>query len=146
MAEWTEAEDKMLAYLTKAGISARQIATQRAAPSAPSSMPLKPPRDSRAGAIVNVIKLRKLREEMEASTKAQPKKLKHRPSDGEPAPLLLDLEDLTDATCKWPVTDGSPFKFCGHKKDTSVPYCPYHQRAAHPEVTLRKSRKIARAA
>lgn len=165
MADWTEAEDKMLTYLTETGISARQIATHfsgrskssiigrqhriglkvkamRAA--APSSMPLKPPRDYRACGF-NVAKLNKLREEMEAATRVQPgtKKSKYRPADGGPAPLLLDLEDLTDATCKWPVTDGSPFKFCGHEKDSSVSYCSYHQRVAHAERPLRK---IARAA
>lgn len=47
-----------------------------------------------------------------------------------PEPRMLDLLDLTQRTCKWPVTDYAPIKFCGHEKESGVPYCDYHQARA----------------
>lgn len=47
-----------------------------------------------------------------------------------PAPLMLDIIDLTERTCKWPVTSELPIKFCGHEKPCGVPYCDFHRRRA----------------
>lgn len=44
-----------------------------------------------------------------------------------PAPLMLDLLDLTERTCKWPVTNAVPHRFCGHEKQSGVPYCDFHR-------------------
>lgn len=43
-----------------------------------------------------------------------------------PDPLEIDLMALTDKTCKWPVTEKSPHRFCGHKTFTDSPYCEAH--------------------
>jgi len=44
-----------------------------------------------------------------------------------PAPLMLGIHDLTERTCKWPVTNETPIKFCGHEKPCGVPYCDFHR-------------------
>lgn len=54
-------------------------------------------------------------------------------------PLNLTLEQLTDATCKWAINDGSGeagFLFCGHPQwggdgtKLPLPYCEAHSRMA----------------
>lgn len=42
-------------------------------------------------------------------------------------PLGLDVLDLTNHTCKWPITEELPHKFCGHEKKIDVPYCEFHE-------------------
>lgn len=45
-----------------------------------------------------------------------------------------DLMGLTNQRCRWPVTEGSPFLFCGHPGADAahgVSYCPYHARMAY---------------
>jgi hypothetical protein len=46
----------------------------------------------------------------------------------------ISFEEMADnrRACKWPVTLGSPFRFCGAKRKTGAPYCEYHHREAHP--------------
>ena len=47
----------------------------------------------------------------------------------EPIPLI----DLTNETCRWPVSD-NPILFCGAPEADladGVPYCPYHSRIAY---------------
>lgn len=164
MADWTEAEDKMLAYLTKAGMSARQIATHfpgrsknsiigrqhriglkvKSVRAVPSSMPLKPPRDHRT--CINVAKLNKLRAEMQEAVKAQPepKKAKQMQDDtGAPVPLMIPLLDLTDKMCRWVVTDDSPFLFCAHEKERGSPYCRFHQHVSTHGMPKQKLREAA---
>lgn len=47
----------------------------------------------------------------------------------------VDLMGLREGSCKWPITYGSPFSFCG--RDTSIVkhqrqiYCSYHNRLAY---------------
>ena len=50
-------------------------------------------------------------------------KIPDRPPD---APLNLGLLELTNHTCKWPVTEGSPFFFCGHPSADHSSYCNHH--------------------
>jgi GcrA cell cycle regulator len=65
------------------------------------------------------------------SRRAAPKFRAHpQPAKDAPAPRMLDLVDLTERTCKWPVTNETPIKFCGHQKESGVPYCAFHQRRA----------------
>lgn len=44
------------------------------------------------------------------------------------APPSLDLSvyELTDSTCKYPVTDRPPHRFCGHRSLAGGPYCRSH--------------------
>jgi GcrA cell cycle regulator len=65
------------------------------------------------------------------SRRSLPKFRAHpQPHKDAPAPRMLDLVDLTERTCKWPVTNETPIKFCGHEKACGVPYCEFHQRRA----------------
>lgn len=44
-------------------------------------------------------------------------------------PLNLDITQLTEDTCRYPLGDGtddSPYLFCGHSPLNGSPYCPGH--------------------
>lgn len=41
-----------------------------------------------------------------------------------------DLESLTDCTCRWPVNDAAPWRFCGVATNSDGPYCALHARLA----------------
>lgn len=152
--KWTEAEDTMLRDLTAKGFSSARIAQRlldrgrnaiigrqhrlglkggpKSGPkpraNAPSSMPLKPPRDHRDHATINVARLNRLRAEMEAPA-PEPKQT----PDGAPVPLMITLLDLTDQMCRWPVNSperGGEFLFCAHEKGRGSPYCSFHERIA----------------
>ncbi|WP_412058970.1 GcrA family cell cycle regulator [Bartonella sp. DGB2] len=60
--------------------------------------------------------------------------------DIEPVSRRLNLLQLTEHTCKWPVGDPlSPdFAFCGAQSDESSPYCPYHAKVAFQPVSERR--------
>lgn len=65
----------------------------------------------------------------------------HRQANTEPAHapapdarFRCTVLDLTNETCRWPVTDDSPFAFCGTPAadlSSGAPYCPHHMRIAH---------------
>jgi len=57
-----------------------------------------------------------------------------------PDPLRLDLTQLTEQTCKWPLGDpaAEDFSFCGHAPKENSPYCPYHSRIAYQPVIDRR--------
>ena len=66
-----------------------------------------------------------------------------------PDPLKLELVELTEQTCKWPIGDPAQedFHFCGHKAKDSSPYCAYHSRLAYqPVVDRRRDRQATRSA
>lgn len=65
--------------------------------------------------------------------KPMPMDISDKPGDDAPEPLNLELLELTDHMCRWPVNNGDPFLFCGHKKGKDGPYCPYHQ-----SISIRK--------
>jgi len=68
--------------------------------------------------------------------KQEPKK---QPPDGAPAPLNVELLDLTDQNCRWPVNDGGPFLFCGHDRAHGSSYCEFHDdvsRHGYPKQKL----------
>ena len=61
-----------------------------------------------------------------------------------PVPLKLELIQLTEQTCKWPIGDPAQedFHFCGHSTKESSPYCAYHSRLAYqPVVDRRRERR-----
>lgn len=149
MAEWTREEDEKMIRLNQDGLSAYDIS-------------LRMPDRSRSAILGRLFRLGivsnkrtkkvsnlPIKPTRNLSAQAMARRSKPRtgnpPPFGEPTPLMVSLFDLEPRMCRWPYGEvgQKDFGFCGHKKDTSVPYCPYHQRAAHAERPLRK---IARAA
>ena len=62
-----------------------------------------------------------------------------------PEPLRLDLTQLGETTCKWPIGDPATedFYFCGNSSRDSGPYCAYHARIAYQPVTDRRRERRA---
>lgn len=63
-----------------------------------------------------------------------------------PVPLKLELVQLTEMTCKWPIGDPAEddFHFCGHGVKEGGPYCAYHANLAYqPLADRRRERKAA---
>lgn len=63
-----------------------------------------------------------------------------------PEPKMLNLLQLTDSTCKFPIGDPQEdtFGFCGAKPRDGDPYCEYHCRLAYqPASDRRKDRSKA---
>jgi GcrA cell cycle regulator len=53
-----------------------------------------------------------------------------KPLRATPAPIEgILLEALTRTTCRWPVTEAAPHKFCGQHSETGR-YCPHHEHRA----------------
>lgn len=52
-------------------------------------------------------------------------------------PLRLTLMELEPRSCRWPVTAGAPFLFCGHRSTADGPYCEDHQRARSAKDQVR---------
>lgn len=60
-----------------------------------------------------------------------------------PMSRRLELTQLTERTCKWPIGDPlkEEFHFCGNDSPESSPYCSYHARLAYqPSAERRRSR------
>lgn len=60
-----------------------------------------------------------------------------------PMSRRLELTELTERTCKWPIGDplNDDFHFCGNESPDNSPYCTYHQRLAYqPSAERRKAR------
>lgn len=57
-----------------------------------------------------------------------------------PISRKLELVQLTEKTCKWPIGDPlqSDFHFCGNDSDETSPYCGYHARLAFQPSQERK--------
>lgn len=57
-----------------------------------------------------------------------------------PVPLKLELTQLTERTCKWPLGDPAlpDFHFCGHGSAETGPYCAYHARIAYQAIPERR--------
>ncbi len=47
-----------------------------------------------------------------------------------PGTAPIGLLDLTEKTCRWPIGDDRPFKFCGCPPAHGSPYCATHQASA----------------
>ncbi|MFC3071536.1 GcrA family cell cycle regulator [Shinella pollutisoli] len=60
-----------------------------------------------------------------------------------PMSRRLELTQLTERTCKWPIGDplNEDFHFCGNESPDNSPYCTYHQRLAYqPSAERRRMR------
>ena len=55
----------------------------------------------------------------------------------------LNLMELTERTCKWPIGDPSTtdFWFCGHQAENGKPYCETHVSIAFQPVSPRREKK-----
>ena len=63
----------------------------------------------------------------------EPPKPLPKPDRSGPEPRNLTIDALTNSTCRWPVTDGNPHLFCGHKTVEGKVYCPHHLNRARPK-------------
>lgn len=57
----------------------------------------------------------------------------------------LDLMQLTERTCKWPIGDPATkdFWFCGHPAQPGKPYCETHVGVAFQPMSSRRDRRAA---
>jgi GcrA cell cycle regulator len=57
-----------------------------------------------------------------------------------PISRRLELVQLSERTCKWPVGDPlqPDFNFCGNDVGESGPYCTYHSRLAYQPASDRR--------
>lgn len=57
-----------------------------------------------------------------------------------PEDKRLNLLQLTEATCKWPIGDplNKDFYFCGQHSLESGPYCEFHSRRAYHQVDKKR--------
>lgn len=57
-----------------------------------------------------------------------------------PISRRLNLLQLSERTCKWPIGDPmhDDFHFCGHESDDSSPYCTYHAKLAFQPASERR--------
>ncbi len=55
----------------------------------------------------------------------------------------LNLMELTEKTCKWPIGDPATdkFWFCGHQAETGKPYCSTHVSIAFQPISTRRERR-----
>lgn len=66
------------------------------------------------------------------SAKRLPAPFAGEPEDGVDVTRLIGIEQLTEHTCKWPVTgDGSKTRFCGEHSVEGKPYCEDHCERAY---------------
>jgi len=61
-----------------------------------------------------------------------------------PISRRLNLLQLTDSTCKWPIGDplGAGFHFCGAKTCEGSPYCSYHSKIAFQPLAERRRIRV----
>jgi GcrA cell cycle regulator len=61
------------------------------------------------------------------------------PADA-PAALRVNLLDLREHMCRWPIGDpqDEAFHFCGRHKTAGISYCDHHARQAFQPVTRRR--------
>lgn len=57
-----------------------------------------------------------------------------------PTCLMLDLMQINDTTCRYPIGDG-PFVFCGHAPKQGSAYCSYHHALCYVPAVERKANK-----
>jgi GcrA cell cycle regulator len=57
----------------------------------------------------------------------------------------LDLMQLTERTCKWPIGDPATteFWFCGHPTQAGKPYCEAHVAVAFQPMSSRRDRRAS---
>ena len=82
-----------------------------------------------------------------APATANPRPAAELPDIEKPDMLMLDLLQLTEQTCKFPVGDPQEtgFGFCGVKVRDGDPYCEYHCRLAYQPAAERRQRSANKA-
>lgn len=161
---WTDERVELLKKLWMEGLSASQIAAElgsvtrnavigkvhrlglsgRAKSTSSSSRPKRPQRNSTFGGRSTRSAQRKSGGDFQvpATTTREPAS---RPVAIEaPEPLKLELVQLNEQTCKWPIGDPAQedFHFCGHSTKEASPYCAFHSRMAYqPVVDRRRERR-----
>lgn len=57
-----------------------------------------------------------------------------------PMSRRLELTQLTERTCKWPIGDPltPDFYFCGQHSNEGKPYCEFHSRRAYHQIDKKK--------
>ena len=57
-----------------------------------------------------------------------------------PMSRKLELTQLTERTCKWPIGDPltPDFYFCGQHSDEGKPYCDFHSRRAYHQIDKKR--------
>jgi hypothetical protein len=161
--QWSDEEDEQLKKLTLEGMSASMIAdrmpgnrsrnsiigrkhrlgmmgkqTQRKKSASP--LPIKPSRvyDRHTQAATSAY-VRALRS-MEAKMRyAETSKVIQDTSEVEP--LNVELLDLHEQSCRWPVTTELPHLFCGHTKQAGSSYCPHHHARSRTPAQVRKGQR-----
>lgn len=53
-----------------------------------------------------------------------------------PGATPIGLMDLSDKVCRWPVSDGAPFLFCGCATAEGSSYCPTHKHIGAGKGTV----------
>lgn len=138
---WSDADKNRLAELLVAGLPASKIAAHFEGASRNSVIgvvyrdkrlkaiglsgratrqPAKPTTATRVSPTV----IRRIKSPVRVKPRPAPK-----PDLVAPASLDLLLHELGNEQCKWPVNDppkGEAYLFCGHQRDETGPYCPYH--------------------
>ena len=66
-------------------------------------------------------------------------KPKPAPSLPQPAMLLIPIHSLNNTTCRWPIGDRPPFKFCGLIPRDGSSYCEGHAEASVGFITKGKT-------
>ena len=68
------------------------------------------------------------------------------PEPPAPEPLRLTLMELHSRSCRWPVTDAAPWRYCGHRVDgensATTPYCSHHAQARRAKDNPKKARSV----
>jgi GcrA cell cycle regulator len=98
--------------------------------------------ETRASVVTNSIGANALKTEYVAHAVAESRPMAHS-NVVVPISRRLELTQLTETTCKWPIGDplGDDFHFCGHESGDSGPYCGYHAKLAfQPSSERRRAR------
>lgn len=68
------------------------------------------------------------------------------PEPKAPEPLRLTLMELHARSCRWPVTDRAPWRYCGHRvigdNSATTPYCSHHDHARRARDNPKKPRTV----
>ena len=130
----------------KSGGSQTAARAKRPAPATPRPATTFQARAVTARSVVRPIGNTVAKEEIETDFETQREQLPV-PSNGNnvvvPMSRRLELTELTERTCKWPIGDplNDDFHFCGNESPDNSPYCTYHQRLAYqPSAERRRMR------
>lgn len=133
---WTREREIILERLWKEGLSASQIARKMGQGISRNAVIGKVTRMGLASTArpAKVYKRRKhLTITRTPAKRVAAKKPKPKPLPPQPKPVTggIPFEDLTNTTCKWPITDSLPHRFCGCKCAPDKPYCDEHAKHAY---------------